>query len=141
MGLVNGAWLIALGMLGAASLIIARKPEAKQLIDKLAPYQGWMGAVSALWGVWTVISAILNIGWLSVAPVYWATFLAVGIVELGLGLLLGINVLKQFIKDNQARERMDQTIVRLAPKQGALGIAAMGLGVWMVVAGFIFSVG
>ena len=117
----------------------AKKPDAKKLIDKISPYQGWMGAISALWGVWTIISAILNIGMLSVAPVYWVSFLAVGIVELALGLLLGVGVLKTFIKDTTAQAKMDQTIVRLAPKQGALGLFAIGLGVWMVVAGCVFA--
>ena len=52
MGLVNGLWLIVLGMLGASSLVIAKRPDAKHVIAKLAPYQGWIGAVSALWGAW-----------------------------------------------------------------------------------------
>lgn len=139
MGFIGGLWLVILGALGAASLIIARKPGAKALLDKFAPYQGWIGAVSALWGVWIVISAILSIGWLTAAPVYWATYLATGAVQLTLGLLLGVGVLKTFIKDETAQTKMDQTIARLAPRQGALGMAAMGLGVWMVVAGFVWT--
>jgi hypothetical protein len=36
---------------------------------------------------------------------------------------------------------MDQLAAKLAPKQGVLGLIAIGVGIWMVVAGFIFSVG
>ena len=33
------------GILAASSLIIAKKPNAKELIDKLTPYQGWIGLI------------------------------------------------------------------------------------------------
>jgi hypothetical protein len=140
MGLISGLWLAVLGVLGASNLIIAKKPDAKELIAKLAPYQGWIGAISALWGVWTIIQSLLWIGtFLKWAPLYWVTFLAVGVVELALGLLLGVGVLKTFIKDPTAQAKMDQTIAKLAPKQGLLGIIAIGLGVWLVLAGFILT--
>ena len=139
--MVNGIWLALLGILGASNLIIARKPDAKELIAKLAPYQGWMGAVSALWGAWGIIRAVLSIGWLAHWPIYWATWLADSALQLALGLLLGVGVLKTFIKNPQANEKMDQTITKLAPYQGTLGLAAIGLGIWMVVAGFLWTVG
>ena len=138
--MVNGIWLAVLGVLGAASLIIAKKPDAKELIDKLAPYQGWIGAVSAFWGLWVVISSVLNIGWLSVAPILWVTLLADGVLQLCLGLLLGVGVLKTFIKSEEAVAKLDQTIAKLQPKQGVLGLVAIGFGIWMIVAGLLFSV-
>ncbi|MGE3629953.1 MAG: hypothetical protein AB7P00_08565 [Sandaracinaceae bacterium] len=130
--------MAVLGVLGASSIIIAKRPDAKEMIGKLAPYQGWIGAVSALWGVWTIISSVLNLGWLTLYPIYWATYLADGVLQTCLGLLLGVGVLKQFIKDPTANEKMDQTIAKLAPYQGTLGLIAIGVGIWMVVAGFIF---
>jgi hypothetical protein len=141
MGLINGIWLAVLGILGASSLIIAKKPDAKELIAKLAPYQGWIGAVSALWGVWGIISSVLNLGWLTHFPIYWVTFLGDSVLLFALGLLLGVGVLKTFIKNPEANAKMDQTIAKLAPYQGTLGLIAIGLGVWMVVAGFLFAVG
>lgn len=137
MGLVFGLWLTVLGVLGAANLIIAKKPDAREMIAKLAPYQGWIGAVSALWGVWGIISSILNLGWLSIWPIWWATLLATSVIQVALGLLLGVGVLKTFIKNPQAQAKMDQTITRLAPKQGMLGLVAIGLGIWTILASFI----
>jgi len=139
MGLISGIWLALLGVLGASNLIIAKKPDAKELIAKMAPYQGWIGAVSALWGVWGIISSVLNLGWLSVAPIYWATFLASAVLQFALGLLLGVGVLKTFIKNGDAQKKMDQTIEKLAPKQGVLGLVAIGVGIWMVISGFLFK--
>lgn len=140
MGLINGLWLAVLGVLGASSLIIAKRPDAKEAIAKLAPYQGWIGAISALWGVWGIISSVLHLGWLAFSPIYWVTFLANAVLELALGLLLGVGVLKSFIKNADAQAKMDQTIAKLAPHQGRLGIVAIGVGVWMIVAGFLFHI-
>jgi hypothetical protein len=133
-----GLWLVVLGALAAPSLVIARRPEAKDLIAKIAPYQGWIGAVSALGGAWGIIQSILNLGWLSHWPVWWATYAASEFLQFALGLLLGVNVLKSFIKNAQANEKMDQTIAKLAPFQGRLGVGAIGLGIWMIVASFVF---
>ncbi|MBC7172377.1 MAG: hypothetical protein H5U40_08130 [Polyangiaceae bacterium] len=138
--MINGIWLAVLGVLAASNLIIARRPDAADAIAKLAPYQGWIGAVSALWGIWGIISSVLNIGWLTTFPIYWITLLGNSVLLASLGLLLGIGVLKSFIKDPTANAKMDQTIAKLAPKQGVLGLAAIGFGVWMIVAGVLFSV-
>lgn len=133
-----GVWLLVLGVLGASNLIIARKPDAKELIGKIAPYQGWMGAVSALWGVWGLISAILSIGLLTSHPIWWATWVATDVILVALGLLLGIGTLKTFIKQPQAVEKMDMMVAKLAPKQGVLGLVGIGLGAWCLVASFLF---
>lgn len=138
--MVNGIWLILLGVLAVPSMIIAKKPNAKELIAKITPYQGWIGAVSALWGVWGIIGAILNLGWLAHWPIYWATWLADSVLQFALGLILGIGVLKTFIKNPQAQAKMDETLAKLSPKQGMLGLAAIGVGIWMIVAGFLFNV-
>ena len=139
MGLINGLWLIVLGVLGASSLIIAKRPDAKEMIGKLAPYQGWIGVVSAFWGAWGIISSILNMSWIAHWPIVWATWLANSVLLFALGMLLGVGVMKTFIKNPEAQAKMDLTVTKLAPKQGMLGIIAIGVGVWMIVSGFIFS--
>jgi hypothetical protein len=139
--MVDGIWLAILGILGASSLIIARKPDAKELIGKIAPYQGWMGAVSACWGFWGIISAILGLSVLAHWPIYWITWTVGAVLQAALGLLLGVGTLKTFIKDPTAQQKMDQTIAKLSPYQGTIGLIAIAFGVWRVVSGFIFTVG
>jgi len=136
--MINGIWMVVLGVLAASSLIIARRPDAAEMIGKIAPYQGWMGAVSALWGVWGIISSVLSIGLLALWPILWVTNLATAVLLACLGLLLGVGVLKTFIKDPTAQAKMDQTIAKLAPFQGTLGLVAIGVGVWCVVASFMW---
>ena len=140
MGLVAGIWLLVLGVLGASTIIIAKKPDAKQMIDKLGPYQGWIGAVSALWGVWILIHALLNLRLLSAGlrpMIWWFTLLANGFLQATLGLLLGVAILKTFTSNEEALDRLDQTVAKLTPWQGKLGLAALGLGIWVILGSFI----
>jgi hypothetical protein len=141
MSLCNGIWLAVLGVLAASNLIIARRPDAKAAIAKIAPYQGWIGAISAIWGVWGIVSAVLNLGWLTHFPIFWITWLADSVLLASLGLLLGIGVLKTFVRNAQANDKLDTVIRRLAPSQGTLGFVAIGVGVWMVISGFLWTVG
>jgi len=144
MGWVAAIWMIVLGVLGASNLIIARKPEAKELIAKLSPYQGWIGAISALWGAFLTVWILIHIGWISfsgLAALFWFTVLAEGLVLLGLGLILGAGVLKTFIKQPEAVAKMDLAVTRLIPLQGTLGLVAIGLGLWGIVASIIVRVG
>jgi hypothetical protein len=138
--MINGIWLVLLGVLAVPSLILAKRPDAKAMLGKLAPYQGWMGAISAIWGVWGIISSVLTIGWLTTFPIYWITFLADSVLLAGLGLILGIGVMKTFIKNAAAQGKLDLTLAKVAPYQGTLGLAGIGVGVWMVVASILFRV-
>jgi hypothetical protein len=138
--MIFGIWLVLLGVLAVPSLVLSRRPDAASALAKLAPYQGWMGAVSLLWGIWGIISSVLTIGWLASWPILWGVQLLVSLVLAGLGLILGIGVLKTFIKDPTAQLKMDQTLARIAPFQGTLGIIAVVLGIFRVVASFIWTV-
>ena len=134
-------WLILLGICGASSLIIAKRPDAKHLIDKIVPYQGWFGAASVFWGIWDLIGTLGATSLMSVHPpiglVYWVLFLAAGLLEVSLGLLLGVGVLKTWIKSPAGHEKMDQTIKKLSPFQGTLGFISIGVGVAFLVIGFL----
>jgi hypothetical protein len=140
MGIVTFAALLVLGVVSASSLIIARKPDAKELIAKVAPYQGWIGAISALWGAWWLINWILNVGAMMTWPILGITWLANSILLLGLGLLCGIGVLKTFIKAPAAAEKLDLTVAKLAPYQGILGLVGIGVAVWTILDLYIFKI-
>ncbi len=107
------------------------------MIAKLTPYQGWIGAISALWGAWWTISAVLNLGLLTAAPIAWISWLATGAVMLLLGFILGIGIMKTFVKSPEAHAKADEMLVKLTPYQGTLGLVAIGLGVWGLIRTFI----
>ena len=140
MGIVTFAALLVLGVVCASNLIIARKPDAKELIAKVAPYQGWIGAISALWGAWWLINWILNVGVMMTWPILGITWLANSLLLLGLGLLCGIGVLKTFVKTPAATEKLDLTVSKLAPYQGILGLVGIGVAIWTILDLYIFKI-
>jgi len=131
--MLYGIWLALLGVLAASNLIIAKKPDAAQLIGKIAPYQGWIGAVSAVWGVFGILRCVRYIGLVSITPLYWLAWLVDSALLACLGLLLGVGVFKSFIKSPQATTKLDGVITKLAPYQGKLGLVAIVMGILMVV--------
>lgn len=133
MNYLNGIWLVVLGILAAPNLIISRKPEAKEIIDKMVPYQGWLGAVSAVYGLIQVIRFLSNMRWFEAAPVVFLTWIVSAVLTLALGLLLGIGVIKSFVSSTDAKAKMDEMIAKLAAKQGTMGLLGIIVGIWIIV--------
>ena len=129
----TGLWLALLGVLAAPNLIISKKPEAKEIIAKLAPYQGWIGAVSAVWGLIKLIGTFKYFDWFSVIPIGIITMLLSALLTLALGLLLGIGVIKTFVSSEDAKAKIDEMMAKLAAKQGILGLLGIIVGIWMMV--------
>jgi hypothetical protein len=128
--------LFALGVLGTAALIVKKKPDAKELIDKLAKFSGYIGAIAALWGVWNIVDALLNIGLLKHAAVLWLTALATGVVEAALGFIFGWGLATSYLSA-EAKAKGEQMRQKLVPFQVILGLASLGLGVWWILAVFV----
>ena len=133
---INVLMLLALGVLGCAALIVKKKPEAKDLLDKLAKFSGYIGSIAALWGVWIIIRAILNIGMLSAAPLLWITILASGVAMAGLGFIFGWGMATTYLSE-EAKAKGEQLRAKLVPFQIILGLVSLGLGVWWILAVFV----
>src|SRR5687768_2404323 len=105
--MIYGITLILLSIIAVPSLILSKKPNAKELLEKVEPYQGWIGIIFCFWGIWGIVSAVLNLGWLSTAPVWWTTLAAGSLVEACLGFLLGFPLInKLFLSESvKAREK------------------------------------
>lgn len=134
--MLDGILLIILGILAVPSLLLSKKPNAKELLDKIAPFQGIIGVIFCLWGIFTLIGCILGLSWLTAAPIYWITWLLVAIVEMVLGFLLGYGLIAKYAlsKNEAAKAKGEQLLAKLAPMQGKFGIVAIILGIWMIIA-------
>jgi hypothetical protein len=141
-GLITGLVLVVLGVLAAASSVVARRPDARAYIEMLLPYQGWFGLITCLWGAWIIINAIINLNWFSYVPVWWLTYLATGVLIASLGLLLGYALLTKLIlnRSAQAAQRGEQIRAIIVPYQIVLGYAAIVLGLWTIVATFLYRI-
>jgi hypothetical protein len=136
MGIVDGLLLIVLGVLAVPGLIIAKRPDAKKYIDKLAPYQGWIGTGMAIYGIVRFIGWLGMFSWLGGGfgiLIRWAVYTVFVFTSIALGFLLGVGVIKGFVKDANAQAKMDEFLARLAPKQGMLGLVAIVDGILMLV--------
>lgn len=138
--MIYGITLILLSIIAVPSLILAKKPNAKELLEKVAPYQGWIGLLFCFWGVWGMISALLTMGLLTTAPIWWITWLAGSFTQATLGFMLGYGLINKLVlsKNAAALEKGERLREKLAPKQGKLGILGIIVGAWMIVASFLF---
>lgn len=130
--IIYGITLIILGILAVPSLLLSRKPDAKELLDKITPFQGWIGLAFCFWGIWGIISAVLNMGAMGTG---WILGLAVSIVTAVLGFLLGYGMINQLLlsKNEEAKEKGAELLAKLAPLQGKFGMAAIILGIIYIV--------
>ncbi|MDO6854527.1 hypothetical protein Q4599_13115 [Cellulophaga lytica] len=137
-----GISLILLSILAVPSLLLSKKPNAKELLEKIEPYQGWIGMVFCFWGIWGIVSAILTIGWLSTWPILWITYLVGNIVTAALGFMLGYGLINKYVlsKNEAAKAKAEEMRDKIAPKQGKLGLIGLILGAWMIVSSFLFVV-
>ncbi|HBK71895.1 MAG TPA: hypothetical protein DDZ39_09620 [Flavobacteriaceae bacterium] len=139
--MIYGISLVLLSIIAVPSLILSKKPNAKELLEKVAPYQGWIGVVFCFWGIWGIISAFLNMSWLTSVPIWWITLLAGSIVEAGLGFMLGYGLISEYLaKNEEAKQKAEMIRAKIAPKQGQLGILGLIVGAWMIVASFMWTV-
>ncbi len=138
--MIYGITLILLSIIAVPSLILAKKPNAKELLDKIEPYQGWIGLIFCLGGVWGVISAFLNMGWITTFPIWWISLLAGSLVQAVLGFMLGFGMINKLLlsKNEAAQEKAEALRVKLAPKLGKLGLFGLIVGGWMIVASLLF---
>jgi len=129
--------LLAGGLLGAANLIVSKKPNAQELINKLVPYQGWVGVILFVWGIWWLISCFRTISTISAAPVWWLIWLVAAMCMLALGFLLGYGLLNKYVlsKSTGATEKGRLLQIKLAAFQGPLGVVAIVLAVLTLING------
>ncbi|WBU88916.1 hypothetical protein [Cellulophaga omnivescoria] len=138
--MIFGITLILLGILAAPSLLLSKKPNAQELLDKITPYQGWIGLAFCIWGVWGIISCILRLGILTTSPIYWITWLAVNVLLAALGFILGYGMINKHLlaKNEEAKAKGEVLLAKLRPLQGKLGMAAIALGIWQIVTSILF---
>ena len=138
--MIYGITLLVLGVLAAPSLLLSKKPNAKELLDKITPFQGWIGLVSCFWGIWGIIQAILSLGLLTSNPIWWITWIAGSVLQASLGFLLGYGMISMLVlsKNEEAKAKGELLLAKLSPLQGKLGLFAIVLGIWSLLVTILF---
>lgn len=137
--MLGGLITIAGGILAASGFFIKRAPNAQQLIDKLAPYQGWIGVVMFGWGVWETISSVLGISLLSSHPLTWVFWMLSGVADLLVGFLLGFGLITHYAlsKNPIAMAKGQRIRTTLVSVQAPLGLLAVVMGTFYIVLPFV----
>ncbi|MEZ5647711.1 MAG: hypothetical protein R3E60_01930 [Alphaproteobacteria bacterium] len=123
--------MIVLGALAAYPSIIKAQPNAREIIDKITPYQGWIGVIGCILGLIGMIRLILAIGAITVAPIYWLIGFGASFIEFALGLLLGYGLIHMHAlsKNPHAARHGDELRAKLIGYQVPMGYIAIALGV------------
>ena len=144
MGFVNGLVLIILGALCIPTLIAQKSPNAKQLLDRIVPFQGAFGFGVFLWGVWVVIQCVLRLNWLGWyfprGLILWVTLIVNGLLLLCGGAILGWGLIQRKLlsrASDDAKAKAEESFAKLAAFQPKIGILAMIFGVWVFISRII----
>ncbi len=127
---LNSVIVILGGILAVSGLIIANKPDAKQIIDKLTPYQALIGV--AMIGL-SVVTFVRLLGILT--DLFKLNFMfALGVwcmigTGVALGALFGMpQIVKWIPGESSAEQKAMEFSQKVAPFQVLLGLVAIGGG-------------
>ena len=134
MGLLFTLLLIVGGVLGAAALIIQKRPDAREMIAKLVPFQGIIGIALLILSLIFLIRILGVLGYMFQSLVGLLLLLSI-LVGIALGFLLGYGLINQYVLSKNAGAAASGAGVQasLGKYQGPLGIVAIVLGVWMLI--------
>lgn len=125
------------GSIAASGFIVARKPDAADLLKKLAPYQGGIGVAMLATGVWSLLKNLGSLGTL-LSSLSGMVFLATLFLLVLVGFLLGFGLIASWIPgEGEAEQKGVEMQKKLANYSAPLGLAAMGCAVFNLIT-FLF---
>ncbi len=131
MDYINALLLILGGILAISGLIVAKKPDAKELLDKLMPYQAMIGVALLVVGVLNLLRALGNhlFAVISAIPLYGLGVLAMIVTSIVLGFMFGMPQIAKWMPGNKNAEQKGMELsAKLAPYQVFIGLAGIVAG-------------
>jgi hypothetical protein len=128
--------LIAGGILAVSSLIVAKKPDAQKLIDKLVPYQAVIGVALLVLGIVNLIRGLGNhlIDILRLVPLFGMTYLAMCVTSILLGFMFGMPQISKWLPGEGAAEQKGMELSKkLAPYQVIIGLVGLVAALMMIL--------
>ena len=133
---INALVLIAGGILAVSSLIVAKKPDAQKLIDKLVPYQAIIGVALLVLGIVNLIRGLGNhlLDILRIVPLFGLTYLAMCVTSILLGFLFGMPQIAKWLPGEGPTEQKGMELSRkLAPYQILIGLVGLVAALLMIL--------
>ncbi len=122
------------GILAASGLIIAKKPDAKELINKIAPYQGLIGVALLAYGVFDLVT---NLDLLKFALHFKPLLPMVALIgwffgSIVLGIILGTPLIGKYAGGGN-EEKVMNVQKKLLPFQTLFGLIGLADGVLLLL--------
>lgn len=132
MGYLQLALLILAGILACSTFIVAKKPDAKAMIDKLVPFQAFIGV--GLLAVTIINWVRMGLGVPFQLMKFWALggITLIGAIFSGilLGFLFGMPQIAKWVPGESSAEQKALDLSRkIAPIQMIVGVVALVSGV------------
>jgi len=124
---INAVVLILGGILALSALIVARQPNAQNLVAKLTPWQTVIGIGLIVLGIINFVKLVPNIS--GQAFVKNLIVVAADLVVIGgsvaLGAMLGMNQILEMIPSPQGKQKFWETMQKVFPFQILLGLLCL----------------
>lgn len=126
--------LILAGIISVANLIVAKKPDLKDKLDKLTDYSGYIGSVILLAGLWGLVDGLIvskfytaHIGaFLKFAPIQAIAIFAFPPLCIVLGALQGLPKIAEWTGKDLSK--VEEVAKKVAPYSVPFGIAGIVVG-------------
>jgi len=116
------------GLLAASSVVIKKLPNAAEAIEKIKPYEGFIGAAALVMGILGLFNMNFRIGFLNVAVVMGCVVSCIV-----MGFLLGYPVLQDLLLDElseETRKKSEDLYDKLTPYKITAGLVAIFTGIY-----------
>lgn len=113
---------ICAGAIAAAPWIVARKPEAADIIDKMVPYQGFLGLLLLFWSIKGLFGGLGSFD-----LIHWARVA----IQFIVGFTLSYGLIKKYVlsKNDAVEDRALALRKSLMTYQVPAGLALMVMGI------------
>jgi hypothetical protein len=141
MGTSNFMIAMAGGVLAASNLIIAKLPRAKEYIDRITPYAGFIGVFMLIWGTYNLLSLPDLVSAIGALPVTAIAAIACVFLMVACGFVLGFGLVSKYVlsKNPVAEAKGERLRTKLAPLSGSLGLGLIACSMWLMLNTFVLK--
>jgi hypothetical protein len=126
MEIVAALVLIAGGLLAGSAVIVARRPDAQTIINRLVPFQASIGVAMLVLGILDLIKTLGFIRYMRAAPIFGASWLTVAGASILLGFLFSMPLIGKLVPGNSpAEQKAAEIAARIAGVQILLGLVGI----------------
>ncbi len=137
----QGITLIVLSLVAIPSLLLYRRSGGLKILDKIVHLQGWLGLLACFWGIFSLFTyGILKMPQIPHAHFYLLFNIIVSVFQVLLGYFLGYSLISKYVYsgNKQSKQKGNELLLKLAPVQGKIAVAAFTAGVLQVL--WVFSI-